>query len=112
MLQRCCAAFAACLFGGCLALAQVKMAPEPERRTPEHVAAKLSAADRAIFDNLVKLELESLWAGVSEEGYQNCFINELTALKPGARMIGRARTVRYPPNRKDLRESCTPLGRS
>jgi regulator of RNase E activity RraA len=98
------------LVRGCLAVAQVKLAPEPEQRTPEHVAAKLGAADRAILDKLVKLELESLWAGVSEEGYQNCFINELTALKPCVRMIGRARTVRYLPNRKDLREKLYAAG--
>ena len=37
------------------------------------------------------------------EGYPQNFINELTPLKPNYRMVGRARTMRYLPNRKDVR---------
>jgi regulator of RNase E activity RraA len=80
--------------------------PEPETRTheiPAWVAERLSPEDRRLFNKLIRLELESLWGRVVAEGYPNCFINELEALKPQVRMVGRARTIRYLPNRKDLR---------
>ncbi|MEK7403807.1 MAG: hypothetical protein AAB225_01745 [Acidobacteriota bacterium] len=77
---------------------------------PAHVSEKLSAEDRALFGKLMRLELESVWAQVVAEGYPNCFINELDALKPRQRMIGRARTIRYLPNRKDLREKLYAAG--
>ncbi|MBN8729875.1 MAG: hypothetical protein J0L64_04985 [Acidobacteria bacterium] len=71
---------------------------------PPHVWNKLAAQDREIFGRLAKLELEAIWSAVNEAGYQNCFINELPPLHTGRRLIGRARTVRYLPNRPDLRE--------
>lgn len=77
--------------------------PAPEHRIPAHVWEKLNSQDRALFSKLMSLELESVWAAVNAEGYPNCFINELTPLKPDQRMVGRARTIRYLPNRKDLR---------
>lgn len=80
--------------------------PEPPPRVheiPSWVAERLSPEDRRVFGKLMRLELESVWAKVVDEGYPNCFINELQALKPHVRMVGRARTIRYLPNRKDLR---------
>jgi regulator of RNase E activity RraA len=76
----------------------------PLREIPAHMRDKLSPADRELFSKLISAELESVWAAVVAEGYPNCFINELTPLNPSQRMIGRARTIRYLPNRKDLRE--------
>lgn len=86
-----------------LAFVGYAQAPEPERKIPPQVLEKLSPQDRALFSKLMNLELESVWAAVQAEGYPNCFINELTPLKPNERMVGRARTIRYLPNRKDLR---------
>jgi regulator of RNase E activity RraA len=68
------------------------------------VADRLSPADRELFDNLLHVGLEAAWAVVTSEGYPQCFINELHPLNTGRRMVGRARTIRYLPNRKDLRE--------
>ncbi len=87
----------------CAQKAALEIRP-PEHQVPPHVLEKLSTPDRALFTKLMSLELESVWAGVTAEGYPNCFINELEALKPEARLLGRARTIRYLPNRKDLRE--------
>jgi len=86
------------------------VSPAPEHQVPPHVFHKLSAQDRVLFSRLMSVELESVWAGVTAEGYPNCFINELTPLRPGARMVGRARTIRYLPNRKDLREKLYSAG--
>src|SRR5438552_1846452 len=74
------------------------------RTLPPSVAERLSATDRALFGKLMKLGLEAAWSVVTGEGYPQCFINELAPLNTGRRMVGRARTVRYLPNRKDLRD--------
>lgn len=47
---------------------------------------------------------------MTAEGYPLCFINELTPLNGDRRMVGRARTARYLPNRKDLREKVYAAG--
>ncbi len=75
----------------------------PQRQMPPYIRECLSAGDRALFDKLMRVGLESAWAILTAEGYPQCFINELDALKPNYRMVGRARTIRYLPNRKDLR---------
>jgi 5-oxopent-3-ene-1,2,5-tricarboxylate decarboxylase / 2-hydroxyhepta-2,4-diene-1,7-dioate isomerase len=76
----------------------------PPRVMPATVAERLNAADRTLFAKLMRVGLEATWVAVTEEGYPQCFINELTPLNTGRRMVGRARTIRYLPNRKDLRE--------
>jgi len=73
-------------------------------KLPSSVADRLSAGDRELFGKLMQVGLEAAWAVVTSEGYPQCFINELHPLNTGRRMVGRARTIRYLPNRKDLRE--------
>lgn len=82
----------------------------PERKLPAYVAAKLSAADRVLFDKLMRVGLEAAWSAVTQEGFALCFINELTPLNGDRRLVGRARTARYLPNRKDLREKIYAAG--
>ena len=74
-----------------------------ERQMPAYIQERLNAKDRALFDKLMRVGIESAWALVTAEGYPQNFINELTPLKPNYRMVGRARTMRYLPNRKDVR---------
>jgi 5-oxopent-3-ene-1,2,5-tricarboxylate decarboxylase/2-hydroxyhepta-2,4-diene-1,7-dioate isomerase len=76
----------------------------PSGKLPDSVTAKLSPSDRVLFDKLMQVGLEAAWSAVTSEGYAQCFINELTPLNNDRRIVGRARTVRYLPNRKDLRE--------
>jgi regulator of RNase E activity RraA len=76
----------------------------PPYKLPPSVADRLSPADRVLFGKLMQVGLEAAWAVVSSEGFPQCFINELHPLHTGRRMVGRARTIRYLPNRKDLRE--------
>ena len=71
---------------------------------PPHVWGKLAAQDKELFGKQAQLELEALWSVVAEAGYTNCFINELNPIHTDRRLIGRARTIRYLPNRPDLRE--------
>ncbi len=74
-----------------------------ERQMPAYVQERLSPNDRVLFDKLMRVGIESAWSLVTAEGYPQNFINELTPLKPHHRMVGRARTMRYLPNRKDVR---------
>jgi regulator of RNase E activity RraA len=76
----------------------------PVFEIPAHVQQRLSASDKVLFEKLTRVGLESVWARLRAEGFEQTFINELTALHDDHRMIGRARTMRYLPNRPDLRE--------
>ena len=89
-------AAAGILFAGTMAWGQ--------EGVPPHVWSKLAAQDKVLFGKLAQLELEALWSVVAEAGYTNCFVNELTPIHNNRRLIGRARTIRYLPNRPDLRE--------
>jgi 5-oxopent-3-ene-1,2,5-tricarboxylate decarboxylase/2-hydroxyhepta-2,4-diene-1,7-dioate isomerase len=80
----------------------VKLEPI-ERTMPAYIQERLSPGDRVLFDKLMRVGIESAWSLVTTEGYPQNFINELTPLKPNYRMVGRARTMRYLPNRKDVR---------
>ncbi len=80
------------------------------RELPAYLREKLNSQDRELFGKLLNVEMESAWAVVNAEGYPNCFINELGALHADQRMVGRARTIRYLPNRKDVREKIYSAG--
>jgi regulator of RNase E activity RraA len=83
---------------------------EVERKMPAYVVEKLSPQDRVLFDKLMRVGIESAWSLVTAEGYPQNFINELTPLKPNMRLVGRARTMRYLPNRKDVRDKLYSAG--
>jgi regulator of RNase E activity RraA len=76
----------------------------PPYKLPSTVSDSLTSEDRILFGKLMRVGLEAAWAAVTSEGFPQCFINELHPLNTGRRMVGRARTIRYLPNRKDLRE--------
>ena len=77
---------------------------------PAYIQERLSPQDRVLFDKLMRVGLESAWSLVTAEGYPQNFINELTPLKSNMRMVGRARTMRYLPNRKDVRDKLYAAG--
>ncbi len=76
----------------------------PAFEIPAYVQERLSPADKVLFEKLTRVGLESVWARLRAEGFEQTFISELTPLHNDRRMIGRARTMRYLPNRPDLRE--------
>lgn len=82
----------------------------PQRTLPAYVAEKLNPADRVLFTKLMQVGLEAAWSAVTEAGYPLCFINELKPLNNDRRLVGRARTARYLPNRKDLRDKIYAAG--
>lgn len=75
-----------------------------DRKVSPYVLERLGEADRVLFDKLARAPLEAVWAQLESRGYEHCFINELDALHPDRRLVGRARTMRYLPTRPDLRE--------
>ncbi|MCU0736651.1 MAG: hypothetical protein MUF20_14235 [Methylotetracoccus sp.] len=101
----------AALVSGCLwAQAPALTVQAPPRTIPPHVADKLSPADRILFGRLIRVGLEAAWSAVTQEGFTQCFINELAPLNNDRRLVGRARTARYLPNRKDLRDKIYAAG--
>ena len=101
-----------CVLAGAGALAQtasLKLEPV-ERKMPAYIQERLSPQDRVLFDKLMRVGIESAWSLVTAEGYPQNFINELAPLKSNMRMVGRARTMRYLPNRKDVREKLYSAG--
>jgi regulator of RNase E activity RraA len=81
-----------------------------ERKMPAYIQERLSPQDRVLFDKLMRVGIESAWSLVTAEGYPQNFINELSPLKANTRMVGRARTMRYLPNRKDVRDKLYAAG--
>src|SRR5688572_31430148 len=81
-----------------------------ERTMPAYIQERLNPGDRVLFDKLMRVGIESAWSLVTAEGYPQNFINELSPLKANTRMVGRARTMRYLPNRKDVREKVYAAG--
>ena len=101
-----------CVFVTAGVLAQkatLKLEPV-ERQMPAYIQERLSRQDRVLFDKLMRVGLESAWSLVTAEGYPQNFINELSPLKANTRMVGRARTMRYLPNRKDVRDKLYAAG--
>jgi regulator of RNase E activity RraA len=91
--------------GATVAAQKTTLKLEPvERQMPAYIVERLSSSDRVLFEKLMRVGLESAWSLVTAEGYPQNFINELSPLKANTRMVGRARTMRYLPNRKDVRE--------
>ena len=89
--------------------ATLKLEPV-ERQMPAYIVERLSPQDRVLFDKLMRVGIESAWSLVTAEGYPQNFINELSPLKANTRMVGRARTMRYLPNRKDVRDKLYAAG--
>jgi 5-oxopent-3-ene-1,2,5-tricarboxylate decarboxylase/2-hydroxyhepta-2,4-diene-1,7-dioate isomerase len=83
--------------------AQTSLYEPPVRKMPAYIEQRLSAPDKVLFGKLMSAGIESMWSLVVREGYPVCFINQLEPVRPNHRMVGRARTIRYLPNRKDLR---------
>ncbi len=76
----------------------------PTYEIPTHVFERLAPEDRTLFEKLSRVGIETVWAQLRAAGFEQTFIHELVALHPDRRLIGRARTIRYLPNRPDLRE--------
>jgi regulator of RNase E activity RraA len=66
------------------------------------------------LERLRNLSIEDVWGGIQGKGYQNyrtCFVTHLKQTQPGVKMVGRALTMRYLPQRPDLDEGVRQLAK-
>jgi regulator of RNase E activity RraA len=72
------------------------------RRTP---------ATDAELARLRELPIEAVWGALQGRQYQLCFVTGFEGTQPGAKLVGRALTMRYMPVRPDLMEGVTTLAK-
>jgi regulator of RNase E activity RraA len=66
--------------------------------------AKLDSKDEKLFAKLKAANIESAWAALVGLGFPDTFINSLICIRPDLKMVGRARTLRYIPLRRDVQQ--------
>ena len=76
----------------------------PRYELPDRLRAQLSPEDQELFTRLLNMNIESGWSYMRTRGYPRNFISDVRPVAPEMRFAGRARTMRYLPYRKDLRE--------
>ena len=96
-----------------------EVTPDPQLRqnrdTYHPVIDLLKPARGAVTDaqlaRLKTLPLEAIWGAVQSKGYTNCHHSGLKSTRPDERLVGRALTIRYLPQRPDLTEAMTRLAK-
>jgi 4-hydroxy-4-methyl-2-oxoglutarate aldolase len=63
------------------------------------------------LERLRKLSVENVWGAIQGKGYRHCFVTHLKPTQPGLKMVGRALTLRYLPQRPDLDEGVKQLAK-
>jgi len=63
------------------------------------------------LERLKNLSIENVWGAIQGKGYRHCFVTHLKPTQPGLKMVGRALTMRYLPQRPDLDEGVRQLAR-
>jgi 4-hydroxy-4-methyl-2-oxoglutarate aldolase len=63
------------------------------------------------LQRLKELPIEAVWGALQAKRYQQCFVTDFKLTQPGAKMVGRALTLRYLPVRPDLMEAVQTLAK-
>jgi len=63
------------------------------------------------LERLRKVSIEDVWGAIQGKGYRHCFVTHLKQTQPGLKMVGRALTMRYLPQRPDLDEGVKQLAK-
>jgi regulator of RNase E activity RraA len=66
--------------------------------------------DQELFEKLRSVALDSAWGALTRLGFGDQFIGGLQVIRPERVMVGRAKTLRYLPARKDLAETMRARG--
>jgi 4-hydroxy-4-methyl-2-oxoglutarate aldolase len=104
---------------GCLGLATGQVTPDPKLRdnrdtyspVMELLKPEIVRVTDAQLEHLKHIQLEPIWQAVQALGYRNCHFSGLKTTRPGERLVGRAMTIRYLPQRPDLTEAMTKLAK-
>lgn len=73
--------------------------------------AQRTAATDAQLARLAELPIEAIWGALQGRGYRNVFLEGFEQTQPGAKLVGRALTMRYMPVRPDLLEAVQTLAK-
>jgi len=65
----------------------------------------------AELEHLKNLQLEPIWQAVIALGYTNCHFSGMKSTRPNERLVGRALTIRYLPQRPELTQAMTQLAK-
>jgi len=65
----------------------------------------------AQLQRLAELPLEAIWGGLQSKRYQHSFVTGFQLTQPGAKLVGRALTMRYLPVRPDLMDAVNTLAK-
>ena len=60
-----------------------------------------------ILDRYKNITPATVWTALGKKGYENCVMDNVKPLTKGKIILGRARTLRYLPERPDLKEDVT-----
>ena len=60
---------------------------------------------------LRELPIEAVWGALQGRKYHHCFMTDFELTQPGAKLVGRALTMRYMPVRPDLVEGVRTLAK-
>jgi regulator of RNase E activity RraA len=63
------------------------------------------------LERLRNVSIETVWGAIQGKGYRHCFVTHLKQTQPGVKMVGRALTMRYLPQRPDLDEGVRQLAK-
>jgi 4-hydroxy-4-methyl-2-oxoglutarate aldolase len=63
------------------------------------------------LERLRQLSIENVWGAIQGKGYRHCFVTHLKPTQPQIKMVGRALTMRYLPQRPDLDEGVRQLAK-
>lgn len=63
------------------------------------------------LERLRNLSIENVWGAIQGKGYRACFVTHLKQTQPGVKLVGRALTMRYLPQRPDLDEGVRQLAK-
>ena len=63
------------------------------------------------LERLRNVSIENVWGAIQGKGYRQCFVTHLKTTQPGVKLVGRALTMRYLPQRPDLDEGVRQLAK-
>jgi regulator of RNase E activity RraA len=63
------------------------------------------------LERLRNVSIENVWGAIQGKGYRHCFVTHLKPTQPGVKLVGRALTMRYLPQRPDLDEGVRQLAK-
>jgi regulator of RNase E activity RraA len=107
-----------------LSAAEPAAAPAAPRPAPSARAARntyspimdvLAAKNARVTDDQLRrlkaVPIEAVWGALQGKGYNQCFVTDFKLTQPGARLAGRALTMRYLPVRPDVMDAVKTLAK-